>query len=357
MKYVLGFLIVFFIIQTTIAQPENVPVNAFVKNTTISGQWFLNYSVTPQDSSNAFALKRGYLTIKSQINDDISVRFTQDITIDKEGADAGNIEVRMKYLYTQLNLNRFKLLQNSFVQFGLVPRPWMDFEQKINLYRVQNAMFLDRYNIVSSADFGITYACLLGEKSGYEHGGNSQFSGKYGSFSVGVYNGGGYHALENNKNKTLEGRLTIRPLWTILPGLQISYSTAFGKGNHPTLDADFELHQFYVSMQTGYLTTAVQYYKGIGDFSGKLLTTELKAAKNEGYSLFAEIKHPDFNWAIIGRYDNLDYNIQHSQSHYKYWTTGLAYKYDKSKILLNYKHNQHNGIIDSLIEIMFEIVF
>lgn len=44
-------------------------------------------------------------------------------------------------------------------------------------------------------------------------------------------NGGGYHAVEVNENKSVEPRLSLRPFGDILPGLQTHYVGAYGKGN------------------------------------------------------------------------------------------------------------------------------
>ncbi|MBE0673465.1 MAG: hypothetical protein IH591_02270 [Bacteroidales bacterium] len=56
------------------------------------------------------------------------------------------------------------LVRNSWLDFGMVSRPWLDFEEKINRYRVQGTMYTERVNIMNSADFGLTYVCLLGGK-------------------------------------------------------------------------------------------------------------------------------------------------------------------------------------------------
>ena len=64
----------------------------------ISGLWFLAYRGNiPSEGNDAFVVKRGYLTFKKNFNETLSVRYTQDITIDKEGDDAGNVELRFKY--------------------------------------------------------------------------------------------------------------------------------------------------------------------------------------------------------------------------------------------------------------------
>ncbi|MCD6446631.1 MAG: hypothetical protein J7L40_00530, partial [Candidatus Marinimicrobia bacterium] len=52
----------------------------------ISGQWFMAYRGNiPSGGDDFFGLKRGYLTFKKNFNETFSVRYTQDITIDKEG--------------------------------------------------------------------------------------------------------------------------------------------------------------------------------------------------------------------------------------------------------------------------------
>ncbi len=49
---------------------------------------------------------------------------------------------------------------------------------------------------------------------------------------MGVYNGSGYHAAENNyQNKPVEYRVSVRPLPDILPGFQATYFGLYGKGN------------------------------------------------------------------------------------------------------------------------------
>jgi hypothetical protein len=58
------------------------------------------------------------------------VRYTQDITLDEEGEDSGNIELRLKYLYLKAKMNSFLFFTNSYVELGVVHTPWIDFEQK-----------------------------------------------------------------------------------------------------------------------------------------------------------------------------------------------------------------------------------
>ena len=85
----------------------------------------------------------------------------------------------------------FSLFSKPFIEFGLVHRPWLDFEEHINHYRVQGTMFLERNKIFNSADYGVTFVSNFGGEMGkeYKKRTNSSHLGKYGSIAVGIYNG------------------------------------------------------------------------------------------------------------------------------------------------------------------------
>jgi hypothetical protein len=275
-------------------------------NQHFEGQWFLGYrySDLKNEEINKFTLKRSYITFKHKFNDRLDVRFTQDITLDTEGDDAGNIETRLKYCYLNVNLEDFAFVSDPYIEGGLVHRPWLDFEQKINHYRVQGTMFLERIGLFNSADFGFSFGGLLGGKvsENYRKEVNSKYPGKYGSFAIGVYNGAGYHALEKNNNKTLEGRLTLRPFPSTVPGLQISYNTAYGKGNNK-MNPDFIINSGFLSFEARSFTLTAQYYKGRGNSKGSFADTLGNAYTNEGYSFFGEYKVPGTKFTVFARYD------------------------------------------------------
>ena len=329
--------------------------SAINQNIDISGQWFLAFNNASE--INQFALKRGYFTIKTQINDVFSVRYTQDITLDKEGNDAGNVEIRLKYLYLKIKLDQFDLLKNSHLELGLVHRPWLDFEQSVNKYRVQGKMFLERYSIINSADFGLFYTGLIGGtiNKEYQSTVTKKNPGKYGSFSVGLHNGGGYHAIEQNNNKTLEGRLSLRPFHEIYPGMQLTYAFTYGKANTESNIDDFNMNLLYVSSETSLGTFTGTYYTGKGDYGGKYIDEQSNSIKNIGYSLFGELRIPNTNLSIFGRYDDfeLDDNLEKRNT----YIGGISYSFLKSKVLFNvdYQNNQDETI--KIYEVALEIGF
>ncbi|MFO7575323.1 MAG: hypothetical protein R6W67_09220 [Bacteroidales bacterium] len=248
--FILLFVMIPVIIPVSAQNSEQSLLKQLTSNTSFSGQWFIIYQIEENEGEyfNEFTLRRGYITFNKRFNDIFSVRFTQDITLDEEGSDAGNIEMRLKYCLLRIDNHFMPVLRYSWWEVGLINRPWFGFEDKVNDYRIQSEMFMDKYDVIESADFGVSLTGLIGGEvdSEYQRRVSSHFPGRYGSYSIGVFNGGGYHAIEANSNKTIEGRLTLRPFGNYLPGLQISYSFVNGKGNIQSMP-DFHFNHLYLT--------------------------------------------------------------------------------------------------------------
>jgi len=337
-------------------------VNQFVSQHT-EGQWFLGYQYGDLNRNrvNLFTLKRGYVTFKSHFSDRWSVRFTQDITLDQEGIDRGNVELRLKYCYVNYETGDFWFFTDPALEAGLVHRPWLDYEQSINPYRVQGTMFLERAGLINSADFGLTFSALLGGKMSdrYQQQVNDEFPGRYGSLAIGIYNGGGYHALENNQSKNLEARLSLRPFPGSLPGLQFTYNMAWGKGN-AAFAPDFSLHSGFVSYERQHLALTAQYYSARGNSHGSYLTSRGMAAHNEGYSFFTEYEIPQTPWTLFARYDYFDCgNMDISDSRRMIYGVGY-YFYNHSKLVVDFdaldrgiNGEWENQILEVALDIQF----
>jgi len=332
--------------------------NSLLDNTSISGQWFLNNSYDDLKKIDKFSLKRGYFTINSKLSEIFSVRYTQDITIDTEGEDAGNVEMRLKYLYLKIKLKDIKLLEDTYFEVGLVHRPWLDYEEHINKYRVQGTMFAERYHLFNSADFGITYVGLLGGEldEDFQKNISHSYPGRYGSFALGVYNGAGYHAIEFNNNKTLEGRLSLRPIPDLHPGLQFSYSFIAGMANTPDNKTDFNSSIFMLSSESKNLVTTAQYYFGSGDYYGNYSDENGKSLQNNGYSLFGEFKIPATSLALFGRYDDFESKSTHLYDQ-NTALAGIAYRFLKSKVIFDFNYFEQNEKIIRTFEVAVEVIF
>lgn len=343
----LALLICLLLAQTL---PAQINKDSLQSSFAIKGDWFIAHQwFSPDQNRNAFKLKRGYITVESKFNNVFSARYTQDITLDDEGDDAGNVELRFKYCYLKASLPDAAVFKNSYVEVGLVHRPWIDFEEHINEYRVQGEMFLERNKIINSADFGITCLTLLGGKINevYQNDVSSSYPGKYGSISVGLYNGGGYHALENNNNKTIEGRITLRPFPERMPGLQFSYNMAFGEGNDTT-KTDFRLNSFFLSYESLYLVFTAQYYSGKGNMSAT------SRQRNHGYSFFGEVSIPKTQFMMFSRYDFFNSG---KTDDYQVAVAGIGYRFFRqNKILFDIDWSRHKSI-KRIYEIALDIKF
>ncbi len=356
-KQALSILLGIFLLSPVLSQ-EASDQKPFIQNTSISGEWFLGYGYNDYTDLNSFRLKRGYFTIKTRLNDRLSVRYTQDITTDLEGSDMGNIEMRLKYLLMKVNLDDVLFFNNTYLEMGLVHRPWLEYEQNIMGYRVQGKMFSDRYKLLSSADFGITIAGLIGGEisEDYQERVSSYFPGRYGSFSFGVYNGGGYHALEQNNNKIIEGRLSLRPLPDHVPGIQFTYTFSWGKSNTATNMADYGLNIIHLSSVSDKHKLMLQYYRGIGGHADDYINQDGFSYRNTGYSFFAELMIPSTKFSLFSRYDSL-VSYQDTDREQNTFIAGLTYRFLDNKLVLNYDQNNIMGSYTRIYELALEINF
>jgi hypothetical protein len=345
--------------------PASLTAQSLIQDLGFSGQFFFSYERTFDNDDtnvdNEFLLKRGYITFRNNISDRVSIRFTQDVSLDQEGDGIGNIELRLKYALVNVKMNDTGFFKKQNVEFGVVNRPWIDFEQDINDYRSQSAMFLDNNNYLSSADYGITYSARLGEELPEEsQTGLGSAPGRYGSLSFGVYNGGGYSSLEYNKNKLLEGRLSLRWFPDRVPGFQTTFFGALGKGNLPE-SPDFRMAGSALSYESPYWIGVVQGFTGVGDGSGRKVTASLEGLPTHGWSVFQELKPFIVPLSLTLRFDEL-INRDTSSWFFREAIGGVAYRFpNRSKIILNVDRRWFQEGNDSdhftTVEIITEVRF
>lgn len=309
MRKVLIIIIILINILSAHSQIDNMKQFDLLHRVTISGDWFIAYRIDKVDGENweyKFILKRSYFTINKEINDVFNIRYTQDLTLDKEGDDAGNVETKIKYLYLKVKPKFNGLISGSFIEIGMVHRPWLTYEQNVNVYRVQGNMAVEQNKLFNSAGFGVLLGGNIGPKMDKEYLTNisSTMKGKYASYAIGLYNGGGYASFEKNSNKVIEGILNVRPFANAIPQIQLTYAFNLGKGN--TVEApDFNQFLFHGGFIGEKIIISGQYHFGKGDYKGKYTDAlnPYKALKNNGYSVFGEYKFNNSPFAIFIRYD------------------------------------------------------
>ncbi|MFP4623836.1 MAG: hypothetical protein ACOC3J_00225 [Gemmatimonadota bacterium] len=311
-------------------EPEPGPVR-------LSGLFYLTYEQgeAAGEEYSEFAVNRSYLA--GRVN--VLPRLTARITLDGRQDDTGDMKVRLKYAYASYDFGDVGPLTDLNLEAGIAHMVWLGFEESINLYRMREQMFMERSGLFNSADFGLTVAGLLGAEldPSFQRDVSDAAPGRWGSFAVGVYNGGGYHAIEANENKTVEGRLTVRPLPDALPGLQLSGLAIVGKGNRPAdlVDApDWRTYNLFLSYQHEHATLTAQYVDGEGNQKGTFFdpTDPADATPYSGYAFFGEGKLG--GWRIIAGYDDFDRTPGPSDRSFKRYHAGIGYDFGYRNILL-----------------------
>jgi hypothetical protein len=302
-------------------------------------------------------IKRAYVDTQAKILPYLSARATFDITQDS----TGDWKPRFKYAYGKFDLGTAGFLDKNYIEFGLDHMPWLDFEEHINNFRLQDPMFMERNGLFNSADVGLLVGGNFGEDmpSDYKKHVSGAYAGRYGSYQIGVYNGAGYHGAEANTNKALEGRITVRPVPDVIPGLQISYFGVHGKGN-TAAEPDWNLNAGMVSYESEYAVVTGQYVDSKGEQDGKAVDASGKSLKRKGWSGFVEAK-VDPNWSIIARYDDFDPNANASNDQTKRTIVGVAYLFNRSNlILLDYeqaKYDQAGKPKDKRTQLTLQVSF
>ncbi len=318
----------------------------------INGEWYISYQ-TGRDVTNKkynqFLLKRGFLLFSTELNSWFSLLITPNISEEA----SGDIMVRMQHLLGKFLLPDLGFLTKPNFEVGLVHMPWLDYQESINGYRLQDPMFLDRNGTFNGEDLGITFFTLLGGEIDKNHQQriNSKYPGRYGSFSVGLYNGGGFDVTEANRNKVIEGRLTLRPMPDFAPGLCLSYFGVYGKGNKAAGDSvdsvtlpdepDWTANVAYLSYEHEWFVGAFTYYSGTGNQKGTAINSEGKARDREGYSVFGELRFPHSGFSLMSRYDFFDYsnNNQTPKDESQRYVGGVGYKFfNNNMVFLDYEH-------------------
>jgi len=295
-------------------------------------KWYLHYRLSEGEEGfdHRFHVSRGYITFKLKVTD----WFQPRATLDAHQDDEGDWEVRLKYLYGKFIVPlETRLITRPNVEVGLVHTPWLDYEEHINHYRMQGTMALERSHLFNSADLGITAGALLGERldADYRQRVSSHYPGRWGSVAVGLYNGGGYHAEEQNPNKVFMSRLSLRPLGWFLPNLQLSYYLILGKGNTAD-EPDWSLHNLFASFEHEYFVLTGQYGVGAGSQKGTLVDAGGEALSYQAYSVFAEGKLPWIHSSLIARYDRFAPEREEPASHR--FLAGYAFHFYKHNTLL-----------------------
>jgi len=305
----LPFLLLFSANQTTAQHAEAGGVDPFPQFS-FEGLFYLTFQMGEEggEDFSKFAVTRSYFTTRVKILPNLSAR----VTMDGHQDSTGDMKVRLKYVYGKFDFGDWGGLKKVGLEAGVVHMVWLDFEEHIDLYRMRDKMFMERSGLFNSADIGLTLAGGFGEdlSDEYQNEVSHYYPAKYGSWAIGVYNGGGYHGSEENEDKSVQGRVTLRPFPDAIPGFQLSGLVIVGEGNkegEPEETPDLQAFNLMASYQFPNGTLTGQYVTGEGNQKGSWYEPDTPAVATEydGFSFFGEYKFGP-HWRIIGGYDDFN---------------------------------------------------
>lgn len=284
---------------------------------------YTNYSVNfGEEVSNSFNVSRAYIGFKLKFTPWLSSRVTYDLSPITDSSLEGSFLSRLKYGYISLNSQR----ANLSLRAGVIHTPWIDWIEHIEDTRFLRKVMIEQEYHYPSADFGVA---LVGS------------IGSYISYHLGVYNGEGYHGIEDTNFKDVIGRLSIRPAPNIsgLEGLQLNlygqFEIVHGDGHRRFGGAltyrlaDEILNTECTKVNNELLAAWVQGFVG----------QEAGSTDSLGLSFGLRVEMPA-NLFLLQRVDMFDENI-HSNINARTWTilTALGYRPLRNMtVALNYQN-------------------
>jgi len=335
----------------------------------LSGLFYIAYEKGDLlgEGLDEFFIGRAYLTAEAKILPFLSARITIDTNQDLAGDNRGDMKVRLKYAFARFDFGDWHAFQKVNLEAGIVHMVWLDFEEHINRYRMRGPMFMERSGIFNSADFGLTLAGALGPDLGneYRERVNSKYSARSGSFAVGVYNGGGYHGIEVNSNKAIEGRVTFRPLPETLTGLQVSGLAIVGEGNvrgESEETPDWNTYNGFLSYEHPRGAVTAQYIRGEGNQRGTWVEPDnpTKATPFSGWAVFGDWRFGP-HWLVTGGYDRFERMEGEQDLSFNRVYAAVGYDLGKQNIvMLDYDRRVFDESalpIDNRLQIVLQIKF
>jgi len=279
-----------------------------------------------------FDLGRVYVTVKSKLSDQVSLRITADVS----SMDGGARELYLKYAYLDWDVSR--VIPYSTLRFGLQQTGWIDYVNKVWGRRYVAKAMMDQYKLLPSADYGISH--LVKFPSGYGHG------------AIQILQGPGYKGKEENKYKDISAFAFFRPLVQV-PDLAASLVGGYYyKGYSDEADITSEDRKDRLAAMAslaygGIIKVSGEYFrswdcmdtKGEGDL------------ERDGISVFGDVKFPMAEnpflkkIALVGRYDRYDQNKDAEDDEKTYLIAGVEYEVlEGFNIMPNFQREETEGV-------------
>ncbi len=304
---------------------------------------FVNSKLDHHDTENRFETRRNYLQVKGYFGEHSKDYFR--ITLDTfqnedkneyKPKDNGSWEVRLKYAYLYLD----GILPFTGVELGQAHRPWIDYEEHGGWnYRSVSKVFVEASNgahLTNSADLGVNFKTKT----------------EYFSSELGLFNGEGYHDIEDGNGLSAEWRLTGHILGggthkrkTSSTYADVSFLGQWNDQSAKHGDEDLNWYGVHAVYNQPEFLIAAQYIDTVNAANGRYGSTKNYAGN--GYSVNGEYRFMH-NWNIIGRYDNWELD-NFSKGTQEMILAGVTYKYNKYiEFIANYlgEGNKKNSNLD-----------
>ena len=295
-----------------------------------SGKHYLGFvsDSAGDGTENYFETRRNYLQVKAYFADNPKnyMRITLDTFQNTKGEDKdyGSWEVRLKYAYLYLD----NVLPFTGVEIGQAHRPWIDYEEHHGwFYRSISKVLVEAHDgahFTNSADLGVNFKTKT----------------EYFSSEIGLFNGEGYHGIQEGDGLSGEWRLTANLLGTGEKHVHKHDTYAnisfFGQYNtdYKAKGQDFVWYGFHAVYNQPEFLLAAQYVEATDGGANK----EGNGWSVNGEFRLATLSESMHGWNLLGRYDSFDLDAGEERER---TIAGVAYKYNKNvEFIANYLNEQ-----------------
>jgi Phosphate-selective porin O and P len=270
------------------------------------------------NDASAFDVKRAYLDFRGSFDGGIATRVTADLYRD----DNGSLNYRLKYGYFAWTPEDSPFT----LKFGQIHTPWLDWEEGLWDYRMQGTMPLERGGYDTSSDLGA--------------GVDAAWASQAFNMQLVVMNGEGYHGAEGDRHKDVAVRGSLRLLESddggSRGGLRLTGMAHVGAR---TEGGTRNRYAGMVSYKSSLLTLAGEAARVIdGEAAGSV------DVKGNVFSVYGVAKVPETKWALVGRLDVTDPNVDRAEDRQTRFIGGVSYQLSQQvRILLDLDHVSYQG--------------
>ncbi|WP_224371311.1 hypothetical protein [Hyalangium versicolor] len=325
---------------TPTTQPAEAPkkeaASSWTDRVKFGAKAYLRYSYELGEeakNSDQFNIDRLYLQAEFFATDKVRFQITFDAGDTRNGTGNQVFFAETKNAYIEV---KDVLGPGLYLRAGVIPLAWIPYEEDLWGYRVQGALPVDRWGYITSADLGLSVGGAL--------------PSKYGSFQVNVNNGEGYKAIEVNKRKEVQARLSLNPLASMggpAAGLFVTGYGSFGEYDDAGLASRVKSRVIgEAGLQSTPLTLAVAYMSA-RDSNAKVKGRFSVGPEDivTGHGLYAfgvlnvgALAHAVDGVDLFARYDHLDPDREMDHTNVDLLIAGAGYRWNKNiKSLVDYE--------------------